>query len=127
LLVSIAALLGTVILPHLSHDWEAGRRDAVSARMNLTLKLLGLLLFVGSIAILLAAPFLFNVAFNGKFRGGLDVLPWTLTYCAWFGLATMAQMYLWCAERARLGCVALALGLATNGVLDLIFLSRLGL
>ena len=127
LLVSIAALLGTVILPHLSHDWEAGRRTEVSARMNLTLKLLGLLLFVGSIAILLAAPFLFNVAFNGKFRGGMDVLPWTLTYCAWFGMVTMAQMYLWCAERARLSCLALLIGLVTNIGLNLVLLPRFGL
>ncbi len=127
LLVSIAALLGTVILPHLSHDWEAGRRNEVSARMNLTLKLLGLLLFVGSIAILLAAPFLFNVAFNGKFRGGMDVLPWTLAYCAWFGMVTMAQMYLWCAERARLSCLALFIGLVTNVGLNLILLPRFGL
>ena len=127
LLVSIAALLGTVILPHLSHDWEAGRRDAVSARMNLTLKLLGLLLFVGSIAILLGAPFLFNVAFAGKFRGGLDVLPWTLTYCAWFGMVTMAQMYLWCAERARLSCLALFIGLVMNIGLNLLLLPRFGL
>ena len=95
--------------------------------MNLTLKLLGLLLFVGSIAILLAAPFLFNVAFAGKFARGMDVFPWTLTYCAWFGLATMAQMYLWCAERARLSCLALAIGLATNVVLNLILLPRFGL
>src|SRR5262249_53481642 len=57
LLVSIASLLSTMLLPHLSHDWESGRRDLVSARMNLALKLLGLLLFVGSIAILLSAPF----------------------------------------------------------------------
>ena len=127
LLVSIAALLGTMILPHLSHDWEAGRRNEVSARMNLTLKLLGLLLFVGSIAILLAAPFLFNVAFNGKFRGGMDVLPWTLAYCAWFGMVTMAQMYLWCAERARLSCLALFIGLVTNVGLNLILLPRFGL
>ena len=56
LLVSIATLLGSMLLPHLSHDWEAGRRHQVSARMNLMLKLLGLLLFVGSIAILLAGP-----------------------------------------------------------------------
>ena len=116
-----------MLLPHLSHDWEAGRRDQVSARMNLTLKLLGLLLFVGSIAILLSAPFLFNVAFAGKFARGMDVFPWTLTYCAWFGLATMAQMYLWCAERARLSCLALGLGLTTNIVLNLILLPKFGL
>ncbi len=127
LLVSIAALLGTMLLPHLSHDWEAGRRERVSATMNLMLKLLGLLLFAGSIAILLGGPILFNVAFNGKFRGGLEVLPWTLTYCSWFGLATMAQMYLWCAERARLSCLALFIGLITNIGLNLLLLPRYGL
>jgi glycosyltransferase involved in cell wall biosynthesis len=127
LLVSIATLLSTMLLPHLSHDWEAGRRHQVSARMNLMLKLLGLLLFAGSIAILLAGPILFNVAFKGKFHGGLEVLPWTLTYCSWFGLATMAQMYLWCAERARLSCLALFIGLVTNVVLNLILLPRFGL
>lgn len=127
LLVSIATLLGTMLLPHLSHDWEAGRRSQVSDRMNLMLKLLGLLLFTGSIAILLAGPFLFNVAFKGKFHGGMEVLPWTLTYCSWFGLATMAQMYLWCAERARLSCLALFLGLVTNVVLNLLLLPRFGL
>ena len=127
LLVSISGLLGTMILPHLSHDWEAGRRGAVSARMNLALKLLGLLLFTGSILILLARPWLFDVAFKGKFAGGMAVLPWTLTYCSWFGLATMAQMYLWCAERARLGCAALLTGLVTNVVLNSILLPRFGL
>ncbi len=127
LLVSIATLLGTMLLPHLSHDWESGRRERVSATMNLMLKLLGLLLFTGSIAILLAGPFLFNVAFNGKFRGGLEVLPWTLTYCSWFGLATMAQMYLWCAERAHLSCLALFIGLVTNIGLNLLLLPHYGL
>ena len=127
LLVSISTLLGTMLLPHLSHDWEEGRRKAVSDRMNLALKLLGLLLFTGSIVILLASPWLFGVAFKGKFADGMAVLPWTLTYCMWFGMATMAQMYLWCAERARLGCAALLTGLVTNVVLNLILLPRLGL
>ncbi len=127
LLVSVSTLMGTMLLPHLSHDWEEGERGAVSARMNLALKLLGLLLFSGSIVILLARPWLFGVAFKGKFAGGSTVLPWTLTYCMWFGMATMAQMYLWCAERARLGCAALLTGLVTNVVLNTILLPRYGL
>jgi O-antigen/teichoic acid export membrane protein len=127
LLVSIAGLMGTMILPHLSHDWEAGRRREVSARMNLTLKLLGLLLFVGSITILLASPFLFDVAFQGKFGRGKDAMPWTLTYCTWFGLLTVAQLYLWCAERARLSCLALLIGLVANVILNLLLLPHFGL
>jgi glycosyltransferase involved in cell wall biosynthesis len=76
---------------------------------------------------LLAAPLLFDVAFGGKFAGGREALPWTLTYCVWFGMVGIAQLYLWCAERARLGCLALAIGLASNVVLNLILLPRFGL
>ncbi len=36
-------------------------------------------------------------------------------------------MYLWCAERARLGCVALLTGLITNVILNTILLPRYGL
>ncbi len=32
LLVSLASMLGTMLLPHLCHDWESGRRDLVAAR-----------------------------------------------------------------------------------------------
>jgi PST family polysaccharide transporter len=127
LLVSIASLVSTITLPHLSCDWEAGRREDVSRRLNLAIKLLALLMFVGSIAILLAAPLLFNVVFRGKFAGGMDVLPWTLVYCSWLGLTTMAQTYLWCAERARLGCIALLVGLITNIGLNLWLLPIYGL
>jgi O-antigen/teichoic acid export membrane protein len=84
-------------------------------------------MFAGSIAILLAAPVLFDVVLRGKFAGGMDVLPWTLVYCSWLGLTTMAQAYLWCAERARLGCVALLVGLLTNVGLNLWLLPIYGL
>jgi O-antigen/teichoic acid export membrane protein len=127
LLVSIATLVSTITLPHLSCDWEAGRRDDVARRLNLAIKLLALLLFVGSVAILLFAPLLFGVVFRGKFAGGMEVLPWTLVYCTWLGLTTMAQTYLWCAERARLGCIALAVGLVSNIGLNLLLLPHFGL
>ncbi len=99
LLVSIAAMLGTMIMPHLSHDWEAGRRDLVAARLRLFLKLLGFALFAAGAAVLAAAPLLFGVAFRGKFPGGQAVLAWTLVYCTWFGLAMVVQNYLLCARR----------------------------
>ena len=33
-----------------------------------------------------SAPLLFGVAFQGKFDGAMEILPWTLTYCIWFAL-----------------------------------------
>ena len=127
LLVSIASMLATVLLPHLTNDWESGRRDLVSARLNIFLKLLAFALTAASGAMLFVAPWLFEVAFQGKFAGGMAVLPWTLAYCIWFGVAMVAQQYLWCAERAGLVGLALAAGLAVNIGLNLILLPRLGL
>ena len=127
LLVSIAAMLGAMITPHLSHDWEAGRREQVAARLRLFIKLFGFALFAAAVAVLAAAPLLFGVALRGKFPGGQAVLPWTLVYCTWFGLSLILQDYLLCAEKARLASVSLACGLALNVRLNLVLLPRLGL
>ncbi len=127
LFVAVAGLLGSMVTPHLSHDWEAGRREAVVRRLNMVLKLLLISLFAASVAVLFFAPWLFEVAFQNKFHGGLVVLPWTLTYCAWFGTIAVAQNYLWCAERPGLGSFALLAGLLLNVAFNLIWLPRFGL
>jgi PST family polysaccharide transporter len=127
LFVAVAGLLGAMITPHLSHDWEMGRREAVVRRLNLMLKSLSLALFTASIAVLFMAPLLFEVAFRNKFQGGLAVLPWTLTYCAWFGTIAVAQNYLWCAERPGLSSFALLVGLLANIGCNLLLLPRFGL
>ncbi len=127
LLVSVAQLLTPMITPHLSEDWEQGRRDRVSQRLKLLLKLAGLTMCLGCAAVLLAAPLLFGLALKGKFAGGLAVLPLTLTYCTWFGISALAQNYLWCAEKARLGSLAFLVGLVLNVGLNLLLLPRLGL
>ncbi len=127
LLVSIAAVLASIVTAHLSHDWEAGRRDRVAARLNLFLKLFGFALSAAAILMLLAGPLLFRVAFEGKFAGGLSVLPWTLTYCVWFAVFSIAQSYLLCREKAHLASVALLVGLLANVGLNLLLLPRLHL
>ncbi|MBX7165469.1 MAG: lipopolysaccharide biosynthesis protein [Pirellulales bacterium] len=126
LLASIATMLATMILPHLSHDWEAGRREAVDARMRLVLKFSGLGMLLGGLVLQLTAPWFFTF-FKGKFTGGLAVLDWTTIYCIWYGLLTIAQAYLWCAEKAWQGSIALALGLAANVMLNYALLPILGL
>ena len=127
LLFSIATLLGAMITPHLSCDWEAGRRDQVSARLNLFLKMLAAAMVAAGVLVLCVAPLLFGVAFQGKFAQGEAILPWTLIYSIWFGLAAVAQNYLWCAEKARWGSLALLVGLTVNVLLNLMLLPRLGL
>jgi PST family polysaccharide transporter len=127
LFVAVAGLLGLMITPHLSFDWEQGRREAVVRRLNTVLKLLFFSLFSASVAMLFVAPLLFEVAFQNKFQGGLQVLPWTLTYCTWFGAVCVAQNYLWCAERPGLCSFALLVGVLLNIGVNLVLLPRYGL
>lgn len=127
LLASIAVMLGAMITPHLSHDWELGRRDRVADRLRLFMKVFGYALFAVGTAVLAVAPLLFDVAFQGKYPEGRAVLPWTLIYCTWFGMSLIAQNYLLCAEKAHLSGIALASGLMLSIPLNLVLLPRLGL
>jgi polysaccharide transporter, PST family len=127
LMVSMCGLIGGIIMPHLSHDWETGRTTDVATKLNLTIKLLGLAMLAGSVVTLFGAPLLFGVAFHGKYEGGLEILPWTLIYCVWMALIPLAQMYLWCAERPTLASLALAGSLVVNVALCFFLLPRFGL
>ncbi|HVX13760.1 MAG TPA: lipopolysaccharide biosynthesis protein [Pirellulales bacterium] len=127
LFLGLAEMLAGLVTPHLAHDWEAGRRDDVSHRLNFILKLFALCLFAGSIVLMLASPLLFGVALAGKYATGMTLLPWTLTYFIWGSLAVVATNYLWCAERARLASFALLVGLIVNVSLSAWLLPRYGL
>lgn len=127
IMLGVAVMISGVILPYLSHDWEANRRAAVSARLNFTLKLLGLAFTVGSALILLCSPILFGWILQGRYDGGLSVLPLSLMYCVWFSLALLSQNYLICAEQTKLGGLALVAALGCNVVLNLVLLPEYGL
>ncbi len=127
LLVGVANLFGSILMPYLSHDWESGRRAEVAARLNFALKVLSLVMLAAGIAVLLLAPAIFTHAFAGKYNGGLAVLPWTLTYCIWFGIALVAQNYLWCCEKAGLCSLGWLAGLVLNFGLNLVLVPRYGL
>ncbi len=127
LLASLATMISVILLPHLSCDWESGRRERVSFRLNLFLKLAVLGLFAAATAVLAIAPLLFEVAFRGKFSGGSAALPGMLAAAVWFGAAAIVQQYLWCAERASLASYALVAGLAFNATINLLLLPVLGL
>ncbi len=114
LLVSVADLLAGIVMPYMSHDWEAGRRQQVSDRLNLVLKLTSLGMVAAGVVVLWAAPLLFHVAFQGRYDAGLAVLPWTLAYCVLYALLIIGQSYIWCAERTRLSTVPLGAGLVAN-------------
>ncbi len=127
LLISLADMLAGIVMPYLSHDWERGERRLVSERLNLVLKLTAVGMLAASVLILLGAPLLFQVAFEGRYNAGLSVLPWTLTYCVWYAILIVAQNYIWCAEKAKLGSLPLGIALAANVLLNLVLLPIWGL
>ncbi len=127
LLVSVANLLTGAMTPHLSHQWEAGDRSGVADRIHTTLKLTALGMFATGIGVLLVTPTLFHLAFGGKYDAGLEVLPWAVASCVWFSLLLVSQTYVWCTEKTRHASMPLAIGLASNVVLNLVLLPRLGL
>jgi polysaccharide transporter, PST family len=127
LLTSLATMISMILLPHLSHDWESGRRERVSFRTNLFLKLATLGSFAAATTMLAAAPLLFELAFRGKFAGGSAAMPGMLAAAIWFGAAAIAQQYIWCTERAGLVVLATSVGLAINVAINLLLLPTLGL
>ena len=126
LFLGIAEMIAGLVTPHLAHDWEAGHRREVSQKMNTVLKLLAASLYAVSVGLLVASPLLFGLAWAGKYSTGIALLPWTLAYCVWGSLAVVATNYLWCAERARLASLSLALGLMVNVALNAWLLPRYG-
>lgn len=127
LFLCVADLLAGVVMPYLSHDWEAGARQRVSDRLNLILKFAAIASFAGGVVILLISPLLFHVAFGTRYDEGLSVMPWTMAACIWYGLLLVAQNYIWCAERAKLSTVPLAIGLVANIAINLVLIPAWGL
>jgi O-antigen/teichoic acid export membrane protein len=127
LLVSVAAMLATVILPYLTVDWERQRRRIVSAKLNFGIKGVGLMMLFASMAVIMVGPTIFNWILDGKYAEGFAVLPCTMAYCIWFGLVILAQPYLFCAEKAVLRASSIAVGMFVNISLNALLLPSFGL
>ena len=126
-MIAMAALIGGILLPYLSHDWERGDRETVVNRLNLTLKLYTLLMTAVGIGLMLCAPWLFDIVLEGKYGAGLSVTPWSIVACLWFGLYCLAINFLYCCERAGYCSVCLAVGLVANIGLNYLLLPVWGL
>lgn len=127
LLIGIADLLANMLTPHLSSDWEAGRRTRVSERLNFVLKLAGIGLSIAAVGVLWISPALFHLALQYKFAGGEAIVSWALTCAVWTGLALIGFNYLWCAEKSRWVSLTLAAGLIVSVSLNLALLPHFGL
>ena len=44
----------------------------------------------------------------------MTVLPWTLAGCSWYGIYSVANKYLWCAEKNQAGNSTTGLGVGSK-------------
>lgn len=127
LLISVAAMLGGVLIPYMSAHWEAGRKDKAIEQLNWTLKLMSISFTAGSVLVLLFSPVLFDWILQGRYNDGLRVLPLTLVYCIWFCLFVVGQDYLWVAEKGKWAAFSIFVGLAANIGLNMLLIPKMGL
>lgn len=127
LLMTIGEMAANTGMPYLSKDWESGDHKAVTDRMNLMMKAIGLFCAVASVGILLVAPILFGQIWKDKFAMGEGLLPMTLCYCSLAAMATVAQKYFWCLEKTWIISVFLLIGLACNFILGIVLVGPYGI
>ena len=127
LLTSLAVMLGGVLLPYLSADWESGQQDRITARMRQIVQAVCISFLGLSVAALVAAPLLFQVAFSGRYELALAVLPLALLQATWAGVFLVAEPYLLCAERGKQLLLLLVLALCVNLGLNWALIQTLGL
>jgi polysaccharide transporter, PST family len=127
LLTSIALMLAGILLPYLSADWEAGRKDSIQRRMQQVLSLLSLLFTGIAILSLLVSPLLFKTVFEGRYSTAEAILGLSLLQCIWTSMHFVSASYLFCAERVNSHNLNLLSGLGLNVVLGWILIPAYGL
>jgi polysaccharide transporter, PST family len=127
LLTSVALMLGGVLLPYLSSDWEAGRHQAIQNRVRQLISVVSFLFTGISIAAIAASPLLFEGLFEGRYADAQAILHLSLLQCTWASISMIAGTYLLCAERVHVGSGNLLLGLVANIGLNLPLIYYFGL
>ena len=127
LLIAIANMVASVVLPYVASDWESGQRNRVANRLNSAIKSYGLMCLATGIIVLSCSSLIFGWALGGKYQDGLDVLPWTLAFCIWGGMSTIIRAYLLCIEKAAVATVGPLIGLLVNIILNFLLLPQYGL
>jgi len=126
LFLSLGGMLGSMLLPYMTADWESGNRQRASISVRLGVKLTSLLLTMGGCLVLVGAPWLYQVWLNGRYQQGEAILGLALMQAIWMALISVSQSYLWCAERGRPIAVLTVAALLVNLLLNVLWVPTLG-
>lgn len=126
LFLSLGAMLGSMLLPYMTADWESGRRLRAASSARLGVKLTSLLLTVGGCLALVGSPWIYQVWLGDRFRQGEAILGLALMQAIWMALISVSQSYLWCAERGRPIALLTVAALLVNLLLNWWWVPTLG-
>lgn len=127
LLVSLGMMLGGILLPYLSADWERRKSTQVAARLRQVLQGVSVSFMVLSVAAMCFAPLLFQVGFAGRYAAAERILPLALLQAIWASLFLIAQSYMLCIERGKQLAVLLLFSLLVNLGLNWWLIGQFGL
>ncbi len=127
LMISLATMLASVIMPYLVADWEKGRRRAMGEKLRQILIGASVAFTATAIVALTFSQWIFTDLLAGRYDSGLSVLPVVLVFCIWCALVSIAQNYLWVVEKGRLAGYVLLAGVSANFLLNYLLIPRIGL
>ncbi|MCR9294385.1 MAG: oligosaccharide flippase family protein, partial [bacterium] len=127
LLVSVGLMLGGVLLPYLSADWENGRLDQVRIRVRRLLKTSVIGFLALATASLVISPWLFGVVFQERYQLAEGVLPIALVQAIWIAVYAIAEPFMLCAERGKQLVAITVAALLLNVALNWYMIQSLGL
>ena len=126
-LIGVATMLAGVLMPYMTAYWERGEKSKAIKQLNNAIKLVALAFTMIGTGVLVLAPHLFDIVLQGRYDGGLAVLPLTFVYCTWFSLFHVTQDYLWVIEKGKYAVCVLIVGLLTNIGLNSLMIPYFGL
>lgn len=127
LLLSLGMMVGGIILPYLSADWERKWMDKISESMNNLLIVLSFVFSTISLLGIAASPLLFEWLLYGRYQPAAEILPLGMTLACWSAMTAVAAAYLLCAEKGRQTAALTALCLIVNIALNYPLILWMGL
>ncbi len=122
--ITVAGVVHSALVPHLSRSWESGRRGHVRRTLRRFVRLGALALCLALLGIQVLRGPMYDWFLQGKYPLAGDVLAWISVLAAWAVLALLVGCYLWCAERAQWETAAVAVALLLNGTLNALLIPR---
>ncbi len=126
-LIGVAAVLDGLLMPFLTAAWERDDKQSGRQLLNDSVRWMTIGFTLTASMLLVVSPWVFENFLAGRYQQGLSVLGPSLALAVWFSLFTLAQGWLWVAEKGKWVFGITAGGLVLNLALNICWIPVLGL